>query len=195
MSKPVLAIDIDDVIFPFTEITLRLHNEKHGTELEVEDISSYYYLEELKGLSTSDEVEEYLDEFFAEVYEGRIKPNLDAQRAINLLKDKYEIDIITARRPTTRKVTEQWLKHHFPDMFRDVHFPRELADPATPKPQICKQIGAVAIVDDHIDNLIGCAELGIKALLFGSYPWSKDWKLPEGVKRVNTWDEVLEELL
>ncbi len=47
MPKPVLAIDIDEVLFPFTEKFLKRHNQRNGTNLTLDDIDELFYIEKL----------------------------------------------------------------------------------------------------------------------------------------------------
>jgi hypothetical protein len=58
-----------------------------------------------------------------------------------------------------------------------------------------KELGVVAMVDDGLRNCLRATEAGIRALLFGDYPWNQIDEMPPGMKRVMDWDAVLEELL
>ncbi len=190
-KKPVIAIDIDEVLFPFTPEFLASHNAKHGTSLEPSDITNYHYIEELYNFKGGEDSEDLIESFFNEVYKGNIGPYNGAIEAIEKLKKNFTLEIVTARRPSTLAITEKWLNRHFPAVFNGVHFPR-LKPKDTTKVEVCKEIGAKYLIDDHPDNMQGVHDAGITPLLFGEdYPWNKEHGI-EGVIRVKSWAEVLE---
>jgi hypothetical protein len=102
--------------------------------------------------------------------------------------------ILTSRDPFFRGHTERFLDLHFKGLYDELHYTHkpETPDVRLPKFKICQEIKAVALIDDHLPNVIGCAENGIEGILFGDYPWNQTDKLPEGVTRVKNWQDVLE---
>jgi uncharacterized HAD superfamily protein len=68
------------------------------------------------------------------------------------------------------------------------------------KPDMCKDIGAVLLIDDSLDYASQCAEAQLDAILFGDYAWNRSKQdLHENIVRVAHWldvekaiDEILE---
>ena len=189
MSKHVIAVDIDEVLFPFTPEFLAKHNATHGVSIEQSDLNTYYFIEELYELGENEDPEDIIENFLHEAYEGNIGPYNGAIEAIQKLKQNFTLEIITARRPTMQTITEKWLNKHFPEVFKGVHFPRKRSAQTT-KVEICKEIGAKYLIDDHPANFEGMLEAGITLLLFGEYPWNNTDKLPKNVTRVKDWQAV-----
>jgi uncharacterized HAD superfamily protein len=61
-----------------------------------------------------------------------------------------------------------------------------------PKSEVCIELGVSYLIDDNLTAVTQTSAFGIKALLFGDYPWNQAKELPEGVTRVKNWQEVLE---
>lgn len=89
------------------------------------------------------------------------------------------------------------------------------------KATLCKELGAVLLIDDSLENCIVCNTYDTKAIVFGGYEWGKRhsagglddsesyaerlgrqpnerwWEndvvkdLPQGIVRLGTWDEVV----
>jgi len=59
---------------------------------------------------------------------------------------------------------------------------------------MCKEAGAMVIIDDSLKYALDCSNNDIKVILFDldhSYPWNKSaTELPEKVRRVKCWTEV-----
>ena len=102
--------------------------------------------------------------------------------------------VVTARDTILERVTRDWLKKHFGELFADAHFTARysLDGKSQTKTAVCLAIGAGYLVDDALDLSIDAAKAGIKVLLFGDYPWNQTKKLPRGIARVKNWQEVLE---
>jgi uncharacterized HAD superfamily protein len=49
------------------------------------------------------------------------------------------------------------------------------------------------MIEDFDRNLLGCARVCKKVLLFDQ-PWNKNTKLPENAVRVKNWEEALKEI-
>lgn len=193
-AKPVLAVDIDDVMAPFGPAFLDRYNKEHGTSHQSEDFPYYYFVKDLYGLSDDDDAERYVTEFVQWATSNNIPLDGKAVDAIRKLENYYDIYVITSRHPEVYKITRDWLQRQLPDVFKDVHFIRARAE-KTSKPQICREIGAKVLIEDHPDHVQECAKYGVRGLLFGDYPWNRNIELPENVQRVKDWNEVLEILL
>jgi 5'(3')-deoxyribonucleotidase len=195
-AKPVLAVDVDDVLYPLVSAFIDYHNRLHGTKTVIEDFVSYH-MDESMGITR----DEFLERFRAFGDEGgftKSRPAQQSQQAIKKLSETYDMVIVTSRWQQWEQDTIDWLQEHFPDIFHDVHFANSIAwhrgdkfDKAT----ICQELGAVAFIDDSLHNVEQVAATGIRSLLFGDYAWNQTDELPDNAQRVKDWDEVLEVLL
>ena len=56
---------------------------------------------------------------------------------------------------------------------------------------MCKDIGAVALIDDSLKYALQCSETLKHVILFGNYGWNKNVEpLPENVTRVTSWVDI-----
>lgn len=193
-AKPVLAVDIDDVLIPFAPSFIERYNQKHDTNYTHDDYSSYFFVKDIYGVETEDEAERYITEYLQWAMANNTPLKSEAVEAIRKLEDHYDIYVITSRHPENYEATKNWLQKQLPDVFKDVHFIRAREE-KTSKAQICAEIGANVLIDDHPDHLKDCAKYGVKGLLFGDYRWNRDIALPANVQRVQDWAEALEVLL
>lgn len=197
MSKPVLAVDIDEVLAPFVEELARHHNNLHQTELELKHFFSYDFWHVWGG--TRDEAIAKVRYFHDSGASSDVKPFPEALAALRQIKNQYDLQIVTSRQLEYEELTRRWLERNFAGVFSAAHFGNHYQEDITIKPtnksDLCKSIGANWLVDDSLVYARECAGKGIKVLLFGDYPWNQADELPEGVTRVKDWDEVLKVLL
>lgn len=191
MTKETIAVDIDEVLFPMTELFLEYHNEMHGTNFNVSDMKSYY-VEELTG-ETEEEMLAKIEVFVGTDAYKRSGPMHEAIDAITGLNRRYDLVLVTARDPFYRGSTEEFIEKHFPGMFRELYYTHTLDQPETrtPKYVLCQQVGAIALIDDSLKNATQCAEHGMPSVVFGDYPWNQAEALPVGVTRCKDWLEVV----
>ena len=191
MSREVIAVDIDEVLFPFVEGFIEHDNSIHEGELTVEQFTSYAF-EEVIDIPMAEAVARVYS--FNDAEHGHIKPIELSEQAIESLAERYELAVITARHPQFEKNTKAWLKRHLPEVFSAVHFIGYAAVMEKPrtKAEVCHELGAVALIDDSLNHVAGCAAAGIEGILFGDYPWNQASDLPKGVTRCPDWQAVLE---
>ena len=192
MSREQIAVDIDEVLFPMAPTFLEFHNLEHGTDINLDQLSSYY-IEDITGDSEAEmlaKIDAYLE---TEHYSaGRPIPN--SIESIQRLRDKYDLILITSRHDSYRGSTEDFIKSHFEGLFDSLTYTHLDEDPQVlvPKHVLCKNLGASALIDDSLSNVTEAAQNGIEAVLFGSYPWNQSDELPGGVTRCVDWPAVLE---
>ena len=196
MKKPVLVVDLDEVVVETAQNIIDHYNSSYGTNVTLDQYYSADYAEtwEAPDRATAiKRVHKYLetDEYF------NLKPTQEAIDVIRKLKLKYELHILTGRADFTEAATRKWLARHFPDIFDSVTFTNyfDLSGKRLSKGVICKQLKAVMLIDDHLDHALDTATYGIKVLLFGNYPWNKAKKLPANITRVANWQAVTKILL
>ena len=190
MSKPVVAIDIDDVIFPFVPEILKHFNTRSGADLSLDDFTVYHF-SQVWG-STEDEANAIVAEFLSQDV-VHLQPIAGAQKAFAELNREFTIVLVTARNGLFAPSTRQWLQSHFEGLFKDVIFAGNSHDTLIyrEKGMICKELGAVVLIDDNPSNLQSALDYGIDALLFGAHKWNEVHALPEHTVRCDTWEEVV----
>jgi 5'(3')-deoxyribonucleotidase len=189
--KKTIALDLDEVVVETAGAIIAHYNKSYGTKMLLKD----YYSTDYKNTWQTPDVEtairrvnSYLEtpEYSAQ------EPVRMAIETIRALGKKYNLYIITGRPDFTEEATRRWLKKHFPDVFRDVIF-SNFYDPnkIRHKGDICLEIGAELLIDDHLGHILNVAACGMDGLLFGNYPWNvTEQALPDNVQRVRDWEEV-----
>lgn len=192
IKRPTIAVDIDEVLFPHAPTLLDYHNDEHGTSFTIDQMTAYrlQQLTEDSEEVTFAKIKAYLDTH----HYSKGQPIQGSIDAIKKMRKMYRLVIITSRNDFYRGYTEEFIEEHFDSVFDEIHYTHNLKAPGVtmPKSEICKSVNAIALVDDHLHNVLECAEAGIQGILFGNYPWNQADELPEGVRRVKDWQEVLE---
>lgn len=197
MKKPVISVDIDDVIADSTEALRHTVNRRFGVALTRADYRTpgeyWGYYEQvwskagLPGVSLA-----AVDEGMT-VDQSHIRVIEDAKRVLSNLSKEHELVLVTSRDLAWREATERWVQQHFGDTFKDLYFTghRKAADYRS-KGELCAWLGASVHIDDHVDHCLGVSGQGIGAILFGEYGWHVD--VPDAQVRCRTWREVEEHL-
>lgn len=192
MKKPVIAVDIDDVLSVYGDALIRFSNKRWGTSLTVEDIHEDWAR---MWQINHEPLAERADTLHAELFKD-LKHNESAKPVLEKLSLKYKLVITTSRQKKLLKDTEDWLNQYFNGIFSELHFAGifdgEYSEDRykLTKKEIVSRIGADYLIDDQPKHCLAVAEAGIKGLLFGEYPWNKVSRLPEDVTRVRDWKEV-----
>lgn len=194
MSKPLIAVDIDDTLANSTETLITSVNNRFGISIPRE---AYYQPGEYWGYYNRVWVEHGLelneDEIDEKMVVDRNEITLlpSALFAINQLSKRYDFVIITARNPDREAMTKAWLAEMLPDISVDVHFSEAHRDETKlTKGQICKKLGVKYLVDDNVGHCVGAREEGVTGVLFGEYGWHQD--VPDSLVRCKDWPAVLE---
>ncbi len=192
MIKPVLAVDVDEVLFPLLDGFTMWHNQKYDTSLATHMFKTYRFsdtllLDEAESIGR---VRSFLSNGHASV-----RPVKDAQGAIERLAKVYTVVIVTARFPDLKGVTKEYLDRYFMSHIHDIHMAGYPGGSlrVRPKVEICSEINAVALVDDSLRHIRDCARAGMQGVLFGDYAWnSYSEQLPDRIVRCANWSEVAE---
>jgi 5'(3')-deoxyribonucleotidase len=192
MSKPIIAIDMDEVLVPHFEGLIHYHNDKYGTKIKFEEIKHHHF-EEYWGISW----EESLRRGWQYIIDNHEKaePLLGAVDALRKLQKKYRLIVVTLRSESAvSEVTNHWLDKFFKGVVEEILFMEEDEQhyKLKTKAEICNELGANWLIDDSLTQILATAEAGVKGILFGDYAWNQAEKLPQNVTRVKGWPEVLE---
>ncbi len=195
MTKPIIAIDIDDVIADSTE-TLRVRvNKRTGAQLGPEHykVPNQGYWGYYERIWKSHGIDINYSDLEKEMEEDQSHVPLLAGAAFALgeLSKKYQWIIITSRPHTWEPKTKEWLKTQLGDIFVSIHF-TEKDDEKKSKGQLCKELGAEWLIDDNIEHCQSAKNEGIKAVLFGDYGWHHE--APADLVKCKDWPALLEYL-
>ena len=191
-KKEVIAVDIDEVLYPFLREFIIDHNSKFKTNLSIANFNSYEFEDTLK-MDRKESVQRVYD-FLSKTDQINPEPIKDSKEAIVKLSKFYNLVVITSRYSKYQDQTVQWLNRHFKNIFKSVYLIgyHKVLDNPVYKSDICLAVGAKYIIDDSLDNVIGCASKGVNGILFGDYPWNKqDLTKFKNITRAKDWNEVL----
>ncbi|RDX56226.1 hypothetical protein OH76DRAFT_1396566 [Lentinus brumalis] len=183
-NRPVIAIDMDDVLSQTNEAVAKWHNDAYGTKMTVDDFYYYYYwMNPYWG--NPDETVRKVEEFWLTDYLDRTPPVEGAYEGLITLKNMgYRLVLVTARQQRELERSLQWLEKHFPGlidwMICTGQSQETLADEKElltklSKADVCRKIGAKLLIDDSVENALKCVttEPPVPVLLFGDYQWNK----------------------
>jgi hypothetical protein len=136
-------------------------------------------------------------EMYASGIFGRHRHFPDAAPVLRALAARFDLVVLTSRRVIAKEETRVWLDRHFAGLFPEVHFSgiweRTDNDPhLLTKADVCLELGLDYLIDDQLKHVVGAAEVGVEAVLFGDYPWNQTDELPNGAHRCANWAEVSE---
>jgi uncharacterized HAD superfamily protein len=191
-NKPIIAVDIDDVLVPHAQKLIDWYNQEYGTKLTL----SHHHTKDPKPWGTQS-VEEAIRRVRNYVNSGVLfkhQPVTESIEALKKLSEDYGLVIITGRDLIIEAGTRDWIKKHYPGLFESVHFSAlySLEGKARSKVEICKMTNASYLIDDSLDQALEVPQIGTTVLLFGDYPWNETDKPLPGVVRVANWQEVVE---
>lgn len=188
-KKPVLAIDVDEVLALFIPSLAVFHNEQYGTSLESEHFVSYEFHHVWGG--TIEECSVKMELFFeSHHFKERVLPVPGAFECLNVLKKDFELHIVTARQLKQLEMTKEWINYYFPDIFTETHFGNHYSNDGSrsrSKAEMCAAIDAVMLIDDnpkYAKNVV--TETNTQVVLFGNYAWNRD----EGTLLINTYKNL-----
>lgn len=193
MSKPIIAVDIDDVISDSTDAMRRRVNRRTGNNLEAKHYKvpheGYwgYYERVWKTHGVNISYDDLAEEMEAD--QSHVPLLAGASFALSELSRKYELIIITARPESWKAKTKDWLEENLGTIFQSIHFTGD-GESKKSKGYICKALGASWLIDDNPEHCQSAIDEGIEVVLFGEYGWHH--KAPEHIPRCKDWPAVLE---
>lgn len=189
MAKPIIAVDVDDVLAASAIAWVKHSNDRWDTNLTVDD-----YLEDWATMWQLDHVATRVraDQLFDERVLRDFDPDAQAAAVLTKLSERFTLVIATSRRTSSRDDTLEWLDKHFNGIFSDVHmsgiFDSSLEGTVElTKSEMIQRIGADYLIDDQFKHCQAVAGHGGKAILFGDYTWNRVDELPIGVTRCADW--------
>ncbi len=193
MTKPIIAIDIDDVLADYSAEFVLASNRLWGTKLTADDYDEDWV--KLWGIDIYEAMDRGKVLFEDRIHE-RLKHKDDAVAVLQSLSERFTLKILTARNDQSKESTLKWFTRHYPMIdHQNITFaglwdnPDENVAKRT-KGELAKNMGVQYLIDDQLKHCKAAAEHGITALLFGDYRWNQIDELPAGVTRVVNWEAV-----
>ncbi|CAK0890838.1 unnamed protein product [Prorocentrum cordatum] len=178
----VIALDVDEVLCRYTD-GFRRYLTKHRPDgpLDVQTVFQEAY----------DAQNKWRHQFALSGGLDRLDAVPGALLALRmLLSAGARLEVVTSRPPVMRESTQALLEGLFgADVFSAMHFigPGE-------KGLTCRNIGAAALVDDQLHNVVDATNHGVQCVLFdlkGGYPWgARPEDVPPGVQRMENWSST-----
>lgn len=192
-DKRALAVDFDDVCNNFNAAFLRYNQIWNGVphSMRYEDLTDYIF-HTVYGVEI-EEINEWIWHFCRDHHDDFLKPIGSALAWLRVLRENYEIHMVTSRCESIQKVTRRWLDNYATGVFDQLHFTNGFATRypgrRRNKLSVCREIGAVAFVDDALGHVEAVAA-GLQVPTFMlTQPWNKS-ETPTGVIRAQSWDEI-----
>lgn len=188
----IIGVDMDSVIAEIIRPMDTFHNRLYGTNLTYEDHTEW----DLSKLWGCD-----FEEMFVRIFKYYDSPEFahtlpveGSQKALRELAKKHSLHLITSRPFTIEAESHKWLNLHFPAIFNSIHHTNQVSEEGfgkgTKKSVICKQIHADFMIDDHIENILDCADYEINTIMFPA-PWNTQMELKHPfVQRIGGWKEI-----
>lgn len=209
MSKKLIAVDFDDVLFPFTHKFQDYVVEKYGLKpIPKHQIKSPLFVDvfenetnSISSVSSQYKAQQIYDELieseiqwnkFHILTEEEEKDMKKIYSQLLLLKDTHEFVIVTARSEIHNfKIITNYCNRYFPDIFIDFHFCNSYSNTGIKrtKAEICLQYKISVLVDDSLHNVKEVQMNSIRGIPFGKHSWSQH------ETNVSTWEALVVLLL
>ncbi len=203
MKRLVIAVDCDDVLTDTLPQVVKDFNETYGTQVELKHMYvDHSQVAEVFGASTGQEAIQRFHAIYRRPgYYEALQPIEGAVDAIKELAQYHELHVVTGRQSFLETATQYTLDKYFPGMFKSVEHTNYYKDDNDTKAihrskaEVCLQIGADILIDDHVVHGEDVLEAGVKeVILFGDYPWNKRDKLVPGMVHCKNWQEALSQV-
>lgn len=195
IKKPIIAVDIDDVLALSTDSLRQVVNAHLDVDLppEAYDIPADYwgYYEVVwRANGLGDRVSLDVIDPQMKIDQSHVMPMPGAFAALYQMSQEYDLVVVTARSSTWAKATSLWLEKNFPGIFSQVLFAEGFEGiQKKSKGTLCTEIGASWLIDDNIEHAVSALEMGLGVIVFGKYGWHHAG-IPDGVLACKDWAEV-----
>ncbi|MEO5499035.1 MAG: hypothetical protein ABIR46_00880 [Candidatus Saccharimonadales bacterium] len=199
MEKPVIAVDIDDVLLNSADMLMADYNLRFGTSLTRAD----YYSKDLAKLGVEhydeaavrfrayQESQAFAED--AEAYE-------EAVDSVARLAQYYNFIGATSRPEFIKDQTDRWIKKRFGgNILHVIHTNFVMGSSShigttLTKAEACLLLGAKYMVEDHLHHAIPAAE-NVRKVFLVDKEWNQQDNLPDNIHRVNGWKDIEGDLL
>lgn len=196
MTKPIIAIDIDEVLGEYAVEFVKFSNERWGTNLTVEDYhenwSEMWQVDHQETMARSKDIYTKGLGFYSDLHKV-----VGADEAMEQLKKDFDLVLVTSRPLAVEQETRAWLEQHYSGLVTAIYFAGMYDGTVTDKSflktkaDVFAQINPTFVIDDLPKHCLAAADMGINSILFGEYSWNKEFSDTPLVTRCHDWNEVL----
>jgi len=192
MKKPIIAVDVDDVLSKSSQGFIEYSNKTWGHALTQDDYDEDW----VKVWGTSVKVaRERADLVHANGMFEEFSSFPEAFTVLAELKKRYTLVVATSRRSSIEQLSNEWLHRHYAGIFEGVFFAgiydgkfgKHQDHVARTKNDLLVEIGADYLIDDQLKHCLAAGEHGVESVLFGDYKWNQSDNLPTHVTRCMDW--------
>jgi uncharacterized HAD superfamily protein len=193
-TRPIIALDIDDVLSRTAETIIEYGNEHwdYGHTLEDfnERVAAMWQVDQ-------DEAERRWAQYMTSGNMERYDVIADAKEVLAKLQKHYRIIAVTSRRESLMGITREWINSNYTGLIESVVSSKIYGEGRADAHQLTKaavlqEMDAAYLIDDQPKHCLGAAEVNVQAVLFGDYPWNRALELPASVSRCKDWQAVWE---
>ena len=195
--KLVLAFDCDDVLVQTSHALLDAYNEAFGTEVPYEG----FYSDSLWGAPSADIAMRRVDDMLRSGVMADIVPDAATVAAVKRVAAMgHELHVVTGRQSYQEQETINLLDTYYPGIFHTIEHTNMYASGENlhlrrSKGEVCRNIGAHMLIDDHIVHGNAVLTAGVEdVIVYGSYPWNQFVSLEQGMMRCETMNDVEREV-
>ena len=121
MKKLKIAVDLDEVLAQTHMMIIEFHNKVYGTNCVPSDFTSNSYCKVWN--CSSQECARRVEEFMKSKYWlSHILPVPGSLKALQKLKDSFELVIVTSRPASVSETTIEFIHNHYPNIFSQIYF-------------------------------------------------------------------------
>lgn len=123
MTKPVIAVDMDDVLANTNETLYRWHNKTYSSNLKLQEDAKYFHQWLNRGWGDQKTTREKLDAFEKSPEWDAIPATDEAVDVLrHLRKLGYKIVVVTARGPEKARPSQEFILKCYPGVFDALYF-------------------------------------------------------------------------
>src|SRR3989338_9271741 len=187
-----IAVDLDDTLNHYIDHLLTFFEHHLGKKhhLTKQDFL-HRHLHQCLGISKK-EFDFFFNKFQMDAFMHEMQPHPDAKEVLPKLAQHHDLFIITGRlEPHTWEV-EDWLKKHFPGIFKKVLIAKNpyynSNDHLKTKEEYCKELEISLFIDDDPNFALDVAQEGFQVLMI-EQPWNKKTK-HKNIVHVKNWHDI-----
>jgi 5'(3')-deoxyribonucleotidase len=193
MKKPIIAIDIDEVLADGTLSICEQINDLNGTRFTPEDwhAEDHEYDDFYANFPRKKALKYGIESLKSDmtVDQSHVPLKSGSKDPVRKISQDFKIILLTARDLTWKDETYRWVNEHFGEYTDQILFSKE--HPKGPqKVDICEFLGVSYLIDDRIDYLKPSHDSLVTRILFGEYAWHAE--IPEDIFHFKSWVEVEE---
>lgn len=170
-----IAVDLDECLFPMMRSLDRYMNRVYDRKPDPR-VREYDYARRYD--VSSPNMKRIVRDFYSSKEQYSTVPVPGSVHAMQKLKRRYELVIVTGRQTYAKSATERFLNVYFPYVFDSVEYTNSysLQGRERTKKSVCKRNRVSILIDDHPSYLNQCKEelLAIGFVGEPRYPWAYD---------------------